>query len=620
MSRDIAMQWAGRGWRPIPINPDDKRPILKEWPSRASSDAAAVNTYWIDDAGIGLAMGVDPRTGQRTIVVDVDCKDWTANGYDTLQAAGVDPDTIDTLQTLTPSGGRHLFFVTDKPVRTMSAVAPGIDTRGDGGQVVAPGSIVGNGEYKLHRARPIARLPAALEALLSPAMLERDTPLDVGTRSAFRSGEGTEDLPGAENRARRYLAGCPDVAEHSRNDTMFKRLAKIRDFGVTRDTALTLISEHVAAKFEGDIEDKEIKTTVRSAYDNAQSPWGRDALRPVDTSATPTAAPIDSEGAAPVDPRFWWYDGTEATAAAIPPRPWLVEGLLMREIVSLLVAPGATGKSTWVMQVMIALALADVLPHETKVAMVGERYAAAFKVPEVCLYINNEDSRDELARRVEAICRGFGIDREALHGRFVLSSGASTEWRVAMRGETRQIIEGPDVAALRGFIRQHNVAVIACDPFISFHDASENNNDEMQKVTSIFKSLAAELKISVLLVHHTTKPNVASSESYAGNINSARGASAVKDAARAGFTMYGAGKADGDAFGIPEERRHRYVRLDDAKNNNTLDTGKPTWFQKETICLPNGDEVGVLKFAKLDRVEKPEKQKTSKSGAADTKN
>lgn len=56
-----------------------------------------------------------------------------------------------TARASTANGGTHVFFRHVDGVRNRAAIAPGVDTRGDGGYILAPGSLMADGRaYKWH--------------------------------------------------------------------------------------------------------------------------------------------------------------------------------------------------------------------------------------------------------------------------------------------------------------------------------------------------------------------------------------------------------------------------------------------------------------------------------------
>jgi hypothetical protein len=110
---------------------DDKRPMLKGWPDRASTDPDAIAKLWRDHPGplIGVV------TGQRSniSVLDVDPKHAAAFLWWQDHHATLPP----TRTYRTRSGGLHLYFRHHDGIKnTQSKIAEGIDTRGDGGYVI----------------------------------------------------------------------------------------------------------------------------------------------------------------------------------------------------------------------------------------------------------------------------------------------------------------------------------------------------------------------------------------------------------------------------------------------------------------------------------------------------
>jgi hypothetical protein len=116
--------------------------MFANWPEVATNDQAIIARWWQQnpDANVGIATG--KRSG--VFVLDVDPKNGGMDSYESLIAnRGRFPDTW---QQVTGSKGMHLFFrYPSFPVSNAAGLFPGIDIRGDGGQVVAPPSIHPNG-------------------------------------------------------------------------------------------------------------------------------------------------------------------------------------------------------------------------------------------------------------------------------------------------------------------------------------------------------------------------------------------------------------------------------------------------------------------------------------------
>ena len=102
-------------------------------------------------------------------------------------------------------------------------------------------------------------------------------------------------------------------------------------------------------------------------------------------------------------------------------------------------------------------------------------------------------------------------------------------------------------------------------PFIKTHHLNENDNVDIDFVCSLFADIAKTTGGAVELVHHVRKAQ--KGDTTAGDIDSARGASALSGAVRAARTLAVRSAKEADGFGLPAERRVGYLRADDAKQN-----------------------------------------------------
>jgi hypothetical protein len=111
---------------------EDKRPTLKRWPGRASKDAGTIVALWREHPGSLIGIAAGEKSGIS--VLDIDRKlaasvEWWRRNYTKL---------LPTRVYETRSGGLHLFYLHADGVRnTQSKVCTGIDTRGEGGFIIA---------------------------------------------------------------------------------------------------------------------------------------------------------------------------------------------------------------------------------------------------------------------------------------------------------------------------------------------------------------------------------------------------------------------------------------------------------------------------------------------------
>ena len=114
------------------------------------------------------------------------------------------------------------------------------------------------------------------------------------------------------------------------------------------------------------------------------------------------------------------------------------------------------------------------------------------------------------------------------------------------------------------------------------------------------------------MAHHTRKPpNAANRESFAGDMDAARGAGSLGGVTRMGATLYTVDAAAAKRYGISEADARKYVRFDDGKANLSLISGEPHFFKREGVTIGgfDGEEIGVLRPVTLGRVKTPTETK-----------
>lgn len=145
-----ALRLAALGLRVLPIKVGGKHPPMNAWQHAATDDPAKIGNWYrglYRNAGTGFAMGPQP-CGKYLFAIDVDTHDPDNNGWDSLADLETRHGKLpDTWRSLTGSDGAHLIFAAPAgvTVRNQQAggnrIAPGIDVRGDGGQIVVAPTI-----------------------------------------------------------------------------------------------------------------------------------------------------------------------------------------------------------------------------------------------------------------------------------------------------------------------------------------------------------------------------------------------------------------------------------------------------------------------------------------------
>ncbi|MCX7368338.1 MAG: helicase RepA family protein, partial [Alphaproteobacteria bacterium] len=262
--------------------------------------------------------------------------------------------------------------------------------------------------------------------------------------------------------------------------------------------------------------------------------------------------------------------------AKLPPREWVYGHFLIRRFVSVLGAPGGTGKTAYAIAIGLAVALGRPLVEEP-----------VHSTGAVWIY-NLEDPREELLRRVQAALIAHGIRPAAMTGRLYLDSGRDQPLIMAVRLPDGSTVATPIADALIAELIRREVRLLIVDPFVKSHRLEENRNEQVDFAATLWSRVADAAGCAILLVHHFRKGGVA------GDADAFRGASALVDAARAAVALRSMDDGEAKRFGVPEEERWFYVRADNAKLNLAPRPLDATWLQLRSIALPNGDHVQAI--------------------------
>ncbi|AUX77995.1 bifunctional DNA primase/polymerase [Sinorhizobium fredii] len=476
-----ALQYAALGWPVFPVNPRNKRPLVEHGLKAATTDADTITAWWrkFPKAMIGLVTGAP----SGLVVLDIDQDE--AKGLDggaslaaLLNGAGV----TETLTARTPRGGQHLYFAHphDRVIRnSASKLGPGLDVRGDGGYVIAPPSInAADAAYQWEPSwRPIQPCPAWL------------LPKPEARRPKPNGHDTSAHLDDARRRAygETALRGeCDKVAcalEPRRNDTLFKsgcRLFELVASGILSESEVR--DALWSASRACGLDDDEIGGTINSAYEHgSQQPRGprpnsdsNRSYRPQQDngSATGTAnghAIEHSEIYDAADLRFQTFAPLRQIAGEI-----IVEGL------TVLAARPKVGK-TWLM-LDIAIAVSE------GGYCLGNLECEQGDV----LFLALEDNPRRFQRRLTKL---LGV-----HKREWPRFKVAHKWPRADQGGLDQ---------LRNWIASaENPRLIVIDVFARFRKpvpAGKQNYDTDYGSISELQSLAAEIGVAIVVVHHLRK-------------------------------------------------------------------------------------------------------------------
>ncbi len=454
---DFALYYADEGLRVLPLHsarsPDSctcgqancssvaKHPITRNGVKDATYDQVQIREWWrlYPDANVGIA------TGEGLLVIDIDPRH--GGSLEALQALVELPATA-TVQT--GSGGLHLYFRYDQKLalrNTAGKLAPGIDTRAEGGYVVAaPSRHAGGNRYYWKDRRPgYAQAPDELLELLigKPVrhIVPSPTPAPV---PAVRNAA----LPAQTTRS-------PFVPEGKRNTTLVSLAGSLRNLGANEEALFIVLQAMNQASCRPPLSEAEVRQICVSAgkwEPGAQSerPSGLDGLK----------------------------DAVTLLQQELPEPQWAVPGLLP-EGVTLLAGKPKMGKSWLALNLAIAVA----------------RGAPALGRLPTCkghvLYLGLEDHERRITDRLRKMLQDEDAPAGLTWGGYwsPLSDGGLTDLEayVRMKAETRLII----------------IDTLARVRPLSAGGGSVYAED--YAIITPLKQLAEAHHLSILLVHHLRK-------------------------------------------------------------------------------------------------------------------
>jgi hypothetical protein len=540
---------------------------LVAWSVKSSSDPEQIRK-WLEGRPKRYACIALAQSDMSCL--DVDNKKGKNGRSLLLRLELENEDLPETMRSATPSGGDHYLFMGTMAQGT-NKFGPGLDSAG---MVPVPGSnAFGKGQYRIVKNGVVARVPEWLKRMAGEkkAKAERDETPTVDT-----------DLEHNVKRAISYLQNAPEAIEGSGGDaTAYAVACKVRDFGLSENMATELMHEHYADRcFPYDADWLESK--VANAYQYAQKPLGASTAEAAFQDVEPPADPIEYPEPEGFTIDVDWLCDIDITTT--PPRDWILGNRYLRGYPTLTVAPGGGSKSTLVMTEMLALA------HG--VELTGEKLYTTGKV----WIINSEDPKDEVHRRLWAICNFFGLPTK--HPNVAVSG---SEWKFCLAQETKEgrvHINYDHVDPIKKFIIAHGILIWSLDPLIRTHKVSENDNVGIDALARVIAEMCRDTNSACSAVHHTRKGS-----DIAGNMDSVRGASALVSAARIADTLTVMSEKEAKKLGLDDRKRKFYVRLDGAKSNLRPPAEDTKWFERIDVKLPNTDSIGVLKPHEFDYVE-----------------
>ena len=402
-----ALAYASKQVRVIPIKQGEKRPPMQGWQNAATTNPATIRQWFegqFKDCGLGIATG--EFRDRYLVVIDIDDRE-TYKGSDTLndleQLHGKLPDTV---EVITGSGGRHIYFLTDQPIRNEASgrLGVGIDIRAIGGQVLAPPTVHPNGKtYEWVEGKSIAEhrpadMPLWMVLILTAKPAEETPPATQPTPILLE-----EDGP-----ASRYCAATTWPELLRQDGWTLAHIDQAGEAHWVRPGKDIREGTSATTGWQGKDILKVFTTSIPGLPAGAYTRFGYTAAMHHGNDRSAFAKKLLQEGKAlvpvtqPAITDNILINWSDFWNQSFPVEDWLIEPIIPRNQLVVIFAPGGTGKSLLALYIAAALAT-------------GKEIFAEPKPPTSVLYMDYEMSQAVLYERLTAMGYGKDTDLTRLH-------------------------------------------------------------------------------------------------------------------------------------------------------------------------------------------------------------
>jgi hypothetical protein len=296
----------------------------------------------------------------------------------------------------------------------------------------------------------------------------------------------------------------------------------------------------------------------------------------------PAARAATTTNAAPTLPR----SVSIADLPLVPrKRQWLHGNDLMRGAVSMIVAPGARAKTTWL--IACALACASGRP------ILG---AKVFGGPLRILYLSAEDGSNEIALRVRGAMQHHALRDIDVPGFHVIGA-ERWEHPLLDTATGSPKIHEKGRHALVAELEAINPDVLFIDPLINVMGGVDaNNNSAAAVLMGQLVSLATMRNMAIIVAHHASKGRDPKSP------ESAMGAASFVNLSRIVLSIEPLAGEHADRLGLPTWESSSVFRIVGTKQNYRPPDREDRWFRLRSSAIPNedpptypnGDQVAVV--------------------------
>jgi RecA-family ATPase len=210
---------------------------------------------------------------------------------------------------------------------------------------------------------------------------------------------------------------------------------------------------------------------------------------------------------APADDRAANLPALSADAFAgkpVPPRPWIVAGLIPDRTVSIVAGDGGEGKTTLMLQLAAAMA--------------GNRpWLGCSLEPGVALFLTAEDDKDEIHRRLEAITTSLSVTLNELSNLHIVPLAGKDAVMAVPQGKAGILTPTAIFHGLVALVKQIKPRFIVLDALADVFGGEENARAQARQFIGLLRGLAIDFNLAVVLIAHPSLMGMSSGSGTSGS-------------------------------------------------------------------------------------------------------